>query len=87
MHMSYTQTYELLSSTAEIKERENATVVGTAPDETGRPGQIKEIVEINLPRPRFGYDVKKLPEYGALRDHIWRLVKDEAFQAARGEKR
>lgn len=52
-----------------------------------RPGQIKEIVEVNLPRPRFSYDVKMLPEYGALRDHIWRLVKDEAFQAARGEKR
>jgi NitT/TauT family transport system ATP-binding protein len=52
-----------------------------------RPGRIKEIVEIDLPRPRFDYDVKMLPEYGALRDHIWRLVKDEAFQAARGEKR
>ena len=52
-----------------------------------RPGQIKEIVEVNLPRPRFDYDVKVRPEYGELRDHIWRLVKDEAFQAARGEKR
>jgi hypothetical protein len=35
-----THAYELLSSTGEIKERENATVVGTAPDETGRPDQI-----------------------------------------------
>ncbi|MND04504.1 hypothetical protein D3C83_248100 [compost metagenome] len=52
-----------------------------------RPGQIKEIVEVNLPRPRFDYDVKVLPEYCELRDHIWRLVKDEAFQASRGEKR
>jgi nitrate/nitrite transport system ATP-binding protein len=52
-----------------------------------RPGQIKEIVEVNLPRPRFDYDVKVLPEYVELRDHIWRLVKDEAFQASRGEKR
>ncbi|MCC7483704.1 MAG: ABC transporter ATP-binding protein [Burkholderiales bacterium] len=52
-----------------------------------RPGQIKEIVEVNLPRPRFGYDVKTLAEYGELRDHIWRLVKDEAFQASRGERR
>ena len=52
-----------------------------------RPGQIKEIVEVKLPRPRFDYDVKVLPEYSELRDHIWRLVKDEAFQAARGEKR
>ncbi len=52
-----------------------------------RPGQIKEIVDVNLPRPRFDYDVKMLPEYVELRDHIWRLVKDEALQSARGEKR
>ena len=49
-----------------------------------RPGQIKEIVDVNLPRPRFDYDVKTLPEYSELRDHIWRLVKDEALQTARG---
>ena len=52
-----------------------------------RPGQIKEVVDVNLPRPRFDYDVKMLPEYGELRDHIWRLVKDEAIQSARGGKR
>jgi NitT/TauT family transport system ATP-binding protein len=52
-----------------------------------RPGRIKEIVKINLPRPRFDYDVKTLPEYGELYDHIWRLVKDEAFQSARGAGR
>jgi NitT/TauT family transport system ATP-binding protein len=50
-----------------------------------RPGQIKEVVDVKLPRPRFDYDVKMLPEYGELRDHIWRLVKDEALQTARGE--
>jgi NitT/TauT family transport system ATP-binding protein len=49
-----------------------------------RPGRIKEVVDINLPRPRFDYDLKTLPEYGELYDRIWRLVKDEAFQAARG---
>jgi NitT/TauT family transport system ATP-binding protein len=49
-----------------------------------RPGQIKEIVDVNLPRPRFDYDVKTLPESSELRDHIWRLVKDEALQTARG---
>jgi NitT/TauT family transport system ATP-binding protein len=51
-----------------------------------RPGRIKEVVDVNLPRPRFDYDVKTLPEYGELRDHIWQLVKDEALQGARGEK-
>lgn len=52
-----------------------------------RPGRIKEIVDINLPRPRFDYDLKTHPDYGRLYDHIWRLVKDEAFQAARGARR
>jgi len=52
-----------------------------------RPGRIKEIVDINLPRPRFDCDLKTLPEYGELHDHIWRLVKDEALQASRGAKR
>jgi NitT/TauT family transport system ATP-binding protein len=51
-----------------------------------RPGRIKEIVDVNLPRPRFDYDVKMLPEFGELYDHIWRLVKDEALQASRGAK-
>jgi NitT/TauT family transport system ATP-binding protein len=51
-----------------------------------RPGQIKEVVDVNLPRPRFDYDVKTLPEYSELRDHIWRLVKDEALQNAHGAK-
>ena len=49
-----------------------------------RPGQIKEIVDVALPRPRFEYDVKTLPKYSELRDHIWRLVKDAALQTARG---
>jgi NitT/TauT family transport system ATP-binding protein len=52
-----------------------------------RPGRIKEIVEVSLPRPRFDRDLKILPEYGELHDHIWRLVKDEALQSARGAGR
>jgi NitT/TauT family transport system ATP-binding protein len=52
-----------------------------------RPGRIKEVVDVNLPRPRFNDDVKAMPEFTRLRDHIWRLVKDEAFQASRGGKR
>ena len=50
-----------------------------------RPGQIKEIVNINLPRPRFEQEIKLLPEYSKLREHIWRLVKDEAFQTTKGD--
>jgi NitT/TauT family transport system ATP-binding protein len=50
-----------------------------------RPGRIKEIVPIDLPRPRFDVDLKTLPEYGELHDHIWQLVKDEAMSASRGK--
>lgn len=50
-----------------------------------RPGRIKEVVDVGLPRPRFEHDVKSLPAYSELRDHIWGLVKDEALQSAHGE--
>ena len=51
-----------------------------------RPGKIKEIVDVNFPRPRMSSsDVKTSREYAQLRDHIWKLVKDEASQTNRGE--
>ena len=49
-----------------------------------RPGRIKEIVEVDLPRPRFEQDVKRNPEFTKLREHVWELVRDDALQAARG---
>lgn len=49
-----------------------------------RPGTIKEIVTVDLPRPRFEHDVKSSPAYIRLREHVWDLVRDEAVQAARG---
>ncbi|HXF54273.1 MAG TPA: ABC transporter ATP-binding protein [Hyphomicrobiaceae bacterium] len=52
-----------------------------------RPGRIKEVVEVKLPRPRYQFDLKIMPEYGELHDRIWRLVKDEALQSARGAAR
>jgi len=50
-----------------------------------RPGRIKEIVPVNLPRPRFASDVKAIPEFSALREHVWELVKDEALRTSRGD--
>lgn len=51
-----------------------------------RPGRIKEVLDVNLPRPRFSNDVKSLPEYAELRERIWDLVKDEARSGAHGEE-
>jgi len=51
-----------------------------------RPGKVKEIVEIDFPRPRMSNsEVKISKKYAELRDHIWNLVKDEATQTNRGE--
>ncbi len=51
-----------------------------------RPGRIKDILDVKLPRPRFDKDVKSLPEYAELRERIWNLVKDEALSGAHGEE-
>ena len=44
-----------------------------------RPGQIKEIVPIDLPRPRRAQ--RNAPALGRLVEHIWSLIRDEAAQA------
>ena len=44
-----------------------------------RPGQIKEVVTIDLPRPRR--TLRNSAETGRYIDHIWSLIRDEAAQA------
>ncbi|MFC1893341.1 ABC transporter ATP-binding protein [Chloroflexota bacterium] len=43
---------------------------------TARPGCVKEIVTIDLPRPRQ-LSLKRSPEFLALEDRIWVLIEDE----------
>lgn len=45
---------------------------------SARPGRIKEIVPVGLPRPRREYDVKSHAGYASLREHIWSLLRAEA---------
>jgi NitT/TauT family transport system ATP-binding protein len=50
-----------------------------------RPGTVREIVEVGIERPRLAEgEITKHPEYGALREHLWGLVKDEALGAKTG---
>lgn len=49
---------------------------------TSRPGQIKEILEIELPRPR-PLATKRTPEFVAYVDHVWRLIEEEVVQSMR----
>jgi NitT/TauT family transport system ATP-binding protein len=44
-----------------------------------RPGRVKEIVRIDLTRPRR--DLRSSPEAGRYVDHIWGLIRDEAARA------
>jgi NitT/TauT family transport system ATP-binding protein len=49
---------------------------------TNRPGRIREILDVGIPRPR-GRASRKLPDFQALRDHIWALLSDDP---AKGER-
>jgi NitT/TauT family transport system ATP-binding protein len=40
-----------------------------------RPGQIAEIVDVNLPQPRWDYDARATPEFAALRHRLWEGIK------------
>ena len=43
---------------------------------TNRPGRIKEIIDVGLPRPR-SRESRHLPEFQAIRDRIWDLLQSE----------
>lgn len=41
---------------------------------TDRPGRVKEILPVPIPRPRSGREIRHLSEYVELRDRIWSLL-------------
>jgi NitT/TauT family transport system ATP-binding protein len=43
---------------------------------TNRPGRIRDLLTVDIPRPR-GRESRKLPEFQELRDHIWELLADD----------
>ncbi len=45
---------------------------------TVNPGTIKEVVKINLPRPRIG--IRSSAEFGRIRQLIWELLQNEAYE-------
>jgi NitT/TauT family transport system ATP-binding protein len=48
---------------------------------SSRPGQIREMVDVDLPRPR-DLHVKRTAEFVTYTDHIWRQIEHEARTAA-----
>jgi len=47
---------------------------------TARPGQVKEVIAVDLPRPR-ALDMVGSRDFGALFDRIFRLIRDEVMKA------
>ena len=39
-----------------------------------RPGRIDEIVDVNLPEPRWQSDPRALPRFAQLREHLWNRI-------------
>jgi NitT/TauT family transport system ATP-binding protein len=51
---------------------------------TARPGRVKEIIEVSLPRPRT-LDMLTMPGFHALADRAWNSIKEE-FDTAYGDR-
>ena len=49
---------------------------------TARPGRIKEVIPIDLPRPR-SFDLVNTKEFGALFEHAFHLIREEVTKAMR----
>jgi NitT/TauT family transport system ATP-binding protein len=49
---------------------------------TPSPTEVREVLDVDLPRPRDQVDTKELPEFARLRAHVYRLIKRE--QTTRG---
>jgi len=48
---------------------------------TAHPGRVREIIEVDLPRPRR-YDMRSDKRFIALRDHVTGIVREEAIKGA-----
>ncbi|MGH7091209.1 MAG: ABC transporter ATP-binding protein [Stellaceae bacterium] len=42
-----------------------------------RPGRIKQVLEVSLPRPRYSYDARGEKEFARLRNVAWQSIREE----------
>jgi len=48
---------------------------------SARPGRIAEVLKVDLPRPRWNYDVRGTPQFTELRAHIWQRLREDKSPA------
>ena len=41
-----------------------------------RPGEVAEVLDVDLPHPRWDYDVRERHEFVTMRRHLWERIKD-----------
>jgi ABC-type nitrate/sulfonate/bicarbonate transport system ATPase subunit len=46
-----------------------------------QPGRIAEIVDVNLPRPRYDYDIRGMDEFTRLRSSLWAEIRTQQEDA------
>ena len=51
-----------------------------------RPGRVDEIVDVTFPEPRWQNDPRTLPEFVALREHLWSRIHDMVRDGAELEE-
>lgn len=51
-----------------------------------RPGRVDEIVDVDLPEPRWQNDPRTLPAFAAMRDHLWSRIHDMVRDGAELEE-
>ncbi len=52
---------------------------------TSRPGRVKEVLSVDLPRPRTPA-VRNTPEFVRLRKQLWDILEDEVQRAMQEER-
>jgi ABC-type nitrate/sulfonate/bicarbonate transport system ATPase subunit len=48
---------------------------------SARPGEIAEILDVNMPRPRWDFDARGTKEFTTLRAHIWKMLRQDSAMA------
>jgi NitT/TauT family transport system ATP-binding protein len=46
------------------------------------PAQVKEIIKVDLPKDRWSYDIRTVPQYAELRSRIWKFLEKEIMSAS-----
>ena len=49
---------------------------------TARPGRVKQVLDVELPAPRYARDVRSTPAFAACRHALWELLSEEVTRAS-----